>query len=250
MASPAVRARLPERPDAGHDSYFVHGAPEIYALLRALANQESLVTAYTGGPGDFFATTLLAVVPDQGEFLMEAGPGTAAPSGPCDLTLVGFLDNVKVQFECTALGTIGHAGHRALRARMPTRVLRLQRREAFRVSTPILRAPLCHLPAAGLRPAISVRVADVSCGGIALALRSGEPAVQPGDVIPDCVLELPGVAPIGVTLEVRHVAPKGGAGVPGLRTCGCRFADLPGPAATQVQRYVNAVERERLRLRA
>lgn len=248
MAS-AVQARLPERPDAGHESYFVHGTPEVYALLRALANQQSLVTAYAGGPADFFATTIIAVVPDQGEFLMEAGPGTAAPSEPGELTLVAFLDNVKVQFETATVGTVGHAGHRALRARMPSKVLRLQRRENFRVAAPVLRAPVCHVPKAGLRAAAAIRVADVSCGGVALALRPDEPALHPGDRLADCVLELPGVPPIGVDLEARHVEPADGKSTPGLRTCGCRFVNLPGPAATLIQRYVNSVERERLRLR-
>jgi c-di-GMP-binding flagellar brake protein YcgR len=57
------------------------------------------------------------------------------------------------------------------------------------------------------------------------------------------------MAPIAVSIEARHERDGNPASAGGLRTCGCRFVDLPGPAATQIQRYVNTVERERLRLR-
>ncbi len=242
-------ARLPEVPAPEHESFMVRSHPEIGAILRALAQAGTLVTAYVGGARDFFASTVLAMDPQAGEFLLEAGPGTALPSGGDALTVVAFLDHVKVQFDSVALGAVGYEGHRALRARNPSRLLRLQRRENFRVETPTLRAPVCHVPAGEGRPAAELRVADVSCGGIALAIGNGEIRLVPGDVVRGCVLELPGMAPLGVTIEARHAAGSGNGEDSGMRTCGCRFVDLPGPAATLLQRYVNSVERERLRLR-
>jgi flagellar brake protein len=246
----ATRARLPESLEPGHDSFLVRGGPEILAILRGLAHAESLVTAYAGDAGDFFASTILAVNPLPGEFLLEAGPGTVLPEAGQSLTLVAFLDNIKVQFETVGLDVVGHEGHRALRARIPSRVLRLQRRENYRVTTPVLRAPVCRIPSDGARPALEFRVADVSCGGVALAFRPGEFRLEPGDILRGCILELPGIAPLAVSIEARHAENPTPASGHGVRTCGCRFVDLPGTAETQIQRYVYAVERERLRLRA
>jgi len=246
----ATRARLPEPHQSGHESFLVRGMPEILALMRGIRHAESLVTAYAGGAGDFFASTVLDVNALKGEFLLEAGPGTVLPQEAQVLTVVTFLDNVKVQFEAAMLGTVGFEGHRALRVRLPSRVLRLQRRESFRVATPVLRAPVCRIPADGGRPAVEIRVADVSCGGVALALAPGDLWLEPGDILRGCLLELPGMAPIAVSIEARHAERPEKVPGAGLRTCGCRFVDLPGPAETQIQRYVSAVERERLRLRA
>ncbi|MBK8323354.1 MAG: flagellar brake protein [Betaproteobacteria bacterium] len=246
----ATRARLPESLEPGNDSFLVRGVAEILALLRGIRHAESLVTAYAGGAGEFFASTILAVDALPGEFLLEAGPGTVLPETAQMLTVVTFLDNVKVQFEAAMLGTVGHEGQRALRMRVPSRVLRLQRRESFRVETPPLRAPVCRIPADGGRPELEIRVADVSCGGIALALAPGDVRLEPGDILRGCLLELPGLTPIAVSIEARHADRPAKTPVAGLRTCGCRFVDLPGPAETQIQRYVSAVERERLRLRA
>ena len=246
----ASRARLPEPLQPGHESFLVRGVPEILALLRGIRHAQSLVTAYAGGTGDFFASTVLDVNALSGEFLLEAGPGTVLPGEAQTITVVTFLDSVKVQFEAAMLGTVGFEGHRALRLRLPSRVLRLQRRENFRVPTPALRAPVCRIPADAGRPALEIRVADVSCGGIALALEPGDLWLEPGDILRGCVLELPGMAPIAVSIEARHAERPAKGPVAGIRTCGCRFVDLPGPAETQIQRYVSAVERERLRLRA
>ena len=78
----------------------------------------------------------------------------------------------------------------------------------------------------------------------------GDVRLEPGDILRGCLLELPGLTPIAVSIEARHADRPAKTPVAGLRTCGCRFVDLPGPAETQIQRYVSAVERERLRLRA
>jgi c-di-GMP-binding flagellar brake protein YcgR len=156
---------------------------------------------------------------------------------------------VKLQFHAQCSELTQFDGQPAVRVRLPRTLLRLQRRENYRVKTPILRPPLCHVPAAAGRPSAELRVSDLSCGGLALTIRPGEPRLDSGMVVTDCVLLLPGLEEtIGVDLEVRHTADSMDSTGRALRACGCRFVDLPGPAETMIQRYILAVERERRRV--
>jgi c-di-GMP-binding flagellar brake protein YcgR len=116
--------------------------------------------------------------------------------------------------------------------RLPSRVLRLQRRESFRVATPVLRAPVCRIPADGGRPAVEIRVADVSCGGVALALAPGDLWLEPGDILRGCLLELPGMAPIAVSIEAAADRPEK-APVAG-RALRLPVRGPAGPAETQI----------------
>jgi c-di-GMP-binding flagellar brake protein YcgR len=80
---------------------------------------------------------------------------------------------------------------------------------------------------------------------VALAERSGRLGNETGRLLPDCRLLLPDHDPVVATLEVRNsaqVRQKSGAFQTRL---GCRFVELPGEMATQLQRFVMNVERAR-----
>jgi c-di-GMP-binding flagellar brake protein YcgR len=241
---------LPEAVDAGNEAYLIHNRAEIIALLRSLARERALVSAYHGPGGSFLLTSVLAVNPEFEEIILDVGPDNNAAAHPRDspITVVGFLDGVKLQFQADHVEDTQWEGSPALRVRVPRTVLRLQRRDAYRVRTSVLRPPTCHVPAAAGRSAAALRVSDLSCGGIALAIRPGEPRHDRGMQVTGCVLELPGLESIGVDLEVRHTADTTDAAGRALLHCGCRFIRLPGPATTMIQRYINTVERERRRL--
>jgi c-di-GMP-binding flagellar brake protein YcgR len=238
---------LPEPATADLDPYRIRDRPEILALMRALARERALLGCRFGTGASRLPTRVLSMDPALGELVLELGRDLAKEASRHEgqaACLVGLLDGVKVQFEADGAQVIAGNGNPALRVRLPESVVRLQRREAFRLRAPVLRPPECLVPAGPGHPASRFRVLDLSCEGLALVASPGQPDFAVGSRLAACTLDLPGAVPLRVDLDViraaEHVTPSGNE----RRTCGCRFARLPGPAAHAIQRYIHAVERQ------
>src|SRR5687767_14853904 len=169
------------------DRYQVRSVLEIGRILRGLVAHRALMTAHAGEHGAFFVTAVLEVDDDAGTMVCDYGVDAAlterllaAPS----LTFVTQLDHVRVQFSVTGAAAIDYEGSPAFRVDMPEVVVRLQRREHYRLKVPRGRPLYCQLAppaeagsAEGKR--IAVPVYDISCGGVALAGWQGEPVPAP-----------------------------------------------------------------------
>lgn len=164
----------------------------------------------------------------------------------------GKLDGVLTQFAVETLSLTLFQGSRAFRAPRPNAILRLQRREYFRVRIPLSHHVVCKVNTAppGAPPhLVPFRVLDVSNGGLAILIPPASIKVTPGQVFPDSILVVPTTEPIAVTLEVRnvyHVTNRLGQYV---ERAGCRFVNLPPAVEKALQRYIFTVQRE-MRLHA
>ncbi|MDW8467985.1 MAG: PilZ domain-containing protein [Burkholderiales bacterium] len=152
------------------------------------------------------------------------------------------LDGVRIHFATQRAAPTVFDGLAALRVRVPETVLRLQRRDHFRVAPPLARPLELEAPhPAGGR--VRLRVLDISCGGAAVALAPPQLALAPGELLRGCAVELPGPVRLVFDAEVRSVEPGRGPG--GATRCGLKFVNLPGAALTAIQRYVLQLDRER-----
>ncbi|MGB7595898.1 MAG: PilZ domain-containing protein, partial [Erysipelotrichaceae bacterium] len=134
------------------------------------------------------------------------------------------------------------------RAAFPADLLRLQRREFFRLTMPITRPLKCQIPISegedGNEFVVDLNVVDISGGGLAIALPEGLDFAIDKE-FKGCRIELPEVGMLVTTLKVRNqfeITLRSGGRV---RRAGCEFIKLPGPMLTLVQRYIIKVERER-----
>jgi len=245
-ASPQV-ATISER----DDRYKVRSALEIGKILRGLIAHRALITVHGGEHGAFFVTAVLEVDEDEGTIVCDYGVDAAlterllaAPS----LTFITQLDHVRVQFSVSGALAVEYEGGPAFRVDMPDFVVRLQRREHYRLKVPRGRPLYCQLvpmaqagDAAGAR--IAVPVYDISCGGLALAGWQGEPVPAPAMELSGAWVELPDLGRLVVDLRVVHVQrATGRAGA--LSRVGCGFVDVSAGATMLVQRYINRIERE------
>ncbi|MDQ7990288.1 MAG: flagellar brake protein [Candidatus Dactylopiibacterium sp.] len=225
--------------------YLLHDAREIAYVLRQLAARRSLTTGYFGSTRDFMLTTVLSVSADNQWVYIDVGSDDAVTQGAVKsdrLQCATQIDNIKVQF---ALHTLSHATHEdspAIRAAIPDSLLRLQRREHFRMQAPTAEPIVCAIPQPD-GSSVTTRVIDISGGGIALMLPTGyEP--QQGDVLENCRLNLP-ETPVTVKLEVRNLFRIRTRTGQDLLRAGCQLLN-PSPAVTNnIQRYIFRVERER-----
>jgi c-di-GMP-binding flagellar brake protein YcgR len=222
---------------------------EILLVLRGLAEHIAQITIFFNEGKDMILTTLAVVADDH--LVIDYGPNSelnrkalAAEKHFCVTT----LDKVRVQFILRGFTSTELAGRPAFRSALPDEVLRLQRREFYRLVTPIARPLKCLVPIP--LPANDLylheaHVFDISGGGMGL---SAPPAGMPFGKemeFPNCRIELPEVGIITGTLKVRSVFEVILRSGTRARRAGCEFVKLPGPQMTLIQRYIIRVERER-----
>ena len=118
-------------------------------------------------------------------------------------------DKVRVQFLLRGWTVSPAATVRpAFRAALPESLLRLQRREYYRLTTPIARPFKCLIPIRWPqwhRRQIEANVIDISGGGLAVMVPPAGLAFEPGMEFHNCRIELPEVGIIVSTLQVRNV---------------------------------------------
>lgn len=245
--------RIP--PDAtAYADWGVADRAERLRLLRALADGREMVTLHAGDDDDCFVVSrVLGVDAGSGtvdlEFHTDDGRRDAFRAAG-RATAVALLDRVTLRFELLRPTIAGDGERGRLRAALPERMARMQRRDAFRVAPPVSAVPTLAVP--GPSGSRSVRVLDVSATGIAFEWEGPEPAPAPGTRLVDCRLELPASVPIRCGLTVRGVEPLADPfDDPSRRPLrvGCEFEGLEPSAARSIQVYVNLAQTRGRRVR-
>ncbi|HYG06886.1 MAG TPA: flagellar brake protein [Stenotrophomonas sp.] len=246
--------KLHPEPEEGDDRYLVRNPRQVRGLLRALIDQRSLVSAHIGGRDQSFPSAVLEVDEDEGWLLLDASPNETsnrAAAAATHLLCFAQLEKVRIRFRLDNVERIEHEGHAAFRASLPGTIYHLQRREYYRLETPITDSPTCVITLdadaddAAAEQSLCLRVIDISAGGLAVGLPSGSPLLEVGHVYRRCELRLPEQAPIPVALgicsQTRQVLANG---VESHRV-GIRFEELPRGADEAIQRYIFRVDRVR-----
>lgn len=232
--------------------YLLRSKSEIVSVLRSLIQRRAPLGAYFTQGSSFLVTSVLALDSDSGELVLDAGRDDDVYRQALQaekLILSATLDKVKIQFALSHLSETWDAGRPAFRAALPDIVLRLQRREYFRLSTPVAKpvkfvATIRRMDASAL--VVEASLLDISGGGVGLmASPSLAALLQRGAVLADCKMTLPDEGLLVANLCVRNkfdVTTRGGSRY--VRV-GCEFVALPGARMSMVQRYITRIERER-----
>lgn len=232
--------------------YFLENPREIALFLDLLCKRGSIITAYLDEGRDFFLTSILAVDETSGTLLLDP-PQTSEDVLPVRsakrVTLVGRLEKVKLQLRLPALQDAVFGELNVLAAPIPDRLLRLQRREYFRLEPPHAQPILCTVSTTtttGTPQTFDLSLANISGGGISLIAPTNLAEFFPRDALfKDCRLEIPEEGVILVNLRVRktiEISPQ--SGHHSLRI-GCEFMGLPASRLALIERYITRIERER-----
>jgi c-di-GMP-binding flagellar brake protein YcgR len=227
------------------ERYWLYSKFEIDALIARLCDERVPMTVYWGRDGEFAVTQIMKVdaVRNEVHFDMPNQPLQQSQLlDAVELVCVAFIESVKLQFAIETPRRSSNGGFPTFMSGLPDRVLRLQRREYYRVRTPESVSASCLVPYSSDQAQYeSLRVLDVSVGGLALMAypRHFDPSVV--TIIDRCFLDLPGVGTVTVRMRVAHVAtPANGES----RRCGCEFVDLSPQARMMLQRYVHRLDVE------
>jgi len=233
-----------------HD-YEVGSRREIVALLRQIGEHNQLIRMLIKGEADVCVTSILAVDEDSNTVILDRSidpAQNARMAGAARVKCETTLDKIRILFGAANLAPTTWRGEPAMRADIPPTLIRLQRREYYRMSTPVTNPVrvLIPVPMDGGDGGMSVfALHDISVGGIALFDNRLQLGPALGRVIEGCRIELPEIGPIATSLEIRNSLEMTLLNHKPTRRLGCQFVDMSRGALASVQRYITKLERER-----
>ncbi len=223
---------------------------EIRFVMHYIAEKGNRVALYYDND-NFILTTLLAV--DDSGMWLEQSPNesdNARVAGSHHLVFVSSHLQIKVQFTANEASKVMFEGRPAFYLPLPDSLYRLQRREYYRLATPVtnpLRCIIPREPTPEKKPREYV-IMDISCGGVGLTCMETDTELTPGKSYADCYIELPEIGTIKGTIEVKNLVElplkSGGRQV----RAGCEFKKLDGASVILLQRYITNMQRKKAKI--
>jgi c-di-GMP-binding flagellar brake protein YcgR len=250
--------------DLDLEHFRIRSAREMEAILSRLAERATVVSLHVHNSPWFMLTTVVRA--DYAANLLQFEYGrdeelNARVLQSTELRFDTYQDQINVRFIGRRVRETMVLDTPLFECDFPDTLLRLQRREFFRIAPPLnqpitIRLPLSantrRDPAAGASFASDTQVVemhargiDISCGGVVFLVEGNFMHTPVGSVLFGAELELAGTATLKLDLEVRNLRFVEMAGHRGTTRIGCRFSRIDSRASAQLQRYINRLQIER-----
>lgn len=231
--------------------YQVQSPREIVALLRKLNESNQLIRMVTSSGAEPIVTSILAVDDTSDMVVLDCGANETVNRQIASSENISFetaLEHIRILFFSQKIDECLYDDLPAFSMSIPTNMIRLQRREYYRVITPIANPVKCkiQIPQStdGMESVVSVVLQNVSGGGVAIVDDKRLLDATVGRIYRDCRIDLPGGTLVIATLQIRNVQEVRGPNGRTMIRLGCLFVELPKPMLSAVQRYITKLERE------
>ncbi|MDO8176912.1 MAG: flagellar brake protein [Undibacterium sp.] len=231
-------------------SFLVESRREVIALLRGLKEKNQLISMMINDGSEVFITSVLDLDDINNTITIDSAPSQAANQRIIEASRVffeGLLDRISIQFSSSSMQRIIFDGRPALQCGIPISMIRLQRRENYRINTPLSNPIRCQIPLEinSEFETIKLSLVDISCGGVAMLDERKILDNSIGRIYEDCQIELPGIGKIDLLLQVRNSQDLILLNGKTNRRIGCQFINVSNGVLASVQRYIMKLERER-----
>lgn len=232
-----------------HD-FEVSSRREIIALLRSIGEKNQLVRMLIQGEADVCVTSVLDVDPDTNSVILDRSIDSDQNRRILRAQRISFettLDKIRILFSGDAVTETTFENAPALKLTLPASLIRLQRREFYRMATPVsnpVRAFISMPEALGGGTA-SFPLSDISCGGIAILDNKLVLGNTIGNNYEGVRIDLPDIGAVMTALQVRNSLGLTLLNNKTNRRLGCSFVDISRGNLAMVQRYITKLERER-----
>lgn len=235
--------------DAELDARFrISGAKPVAFLLAGYVRARDSFSVHFEPGEQVFLTTLLEVQADKGRVIFDCSGSTEANRLILAAGKVGFSGNpggVPVHFSTGAVSETTFQGGKAFAVALPAFVVRLQRREHFRIATPRIN-PLILLARMPDGRLLKLPAHDISVSGIGLESPELPEGMEIGLILDNCHFKLPGDSrELFFRATVRNFHPHSSRGGAELWRIGMQFNNLAHGDESRIQRYITHIERER-----
>ncbi|MDO9140040.1 MAG: flagellar brake protein [Methylobacter sp.] len=231
-------------------SFLIQNPKQIVNHLSLLVKSKCLLGACFGAANESYITTLLgvdeknnAVILDYAtkeylnQHIMRAGK----------VTFDGEYEGVKVSFSGSEIKKITHKGEDALIMPLPKTLYWMQRREYYRVKSPLSNPSYCQLTL-GARDPVNLPLYDISLTGFSMLNQSKEISdlLAPGNLLSGCKLILSEVETGFISFEIcaKYIINPDKAQK--IQKIGCKFVDLSLHVEEAIQRNMQQIQRNSL----
>lgn len=230
------------------NDFLITSPKEIVSILQDIVLRKSRVAMYYNEGNSMVLTMILAADENGGVWVDAASDARDNRNieRSSRIILVSTHNQAKVQFIAShaMLGMYENAP--AFGLALPRKLLRLQRRDYYRLLTPEPNALRCIIhPIPGQEDIRhEVTVMDISIGGVALVCEESGIELQPGMVYEHCRIDLPGIGTLETAIEVKNAFEVTERNGKVKRRVGCVFVKPDGTTTMLLQRYVAQMQQQ------
>ncbi|MDR1311188.1 MAG: flagellar brake protein [Burkholderiaceae bacterium] len=232
-------------PHEAPERFLVRSRREISNIFERIRDNKQLIRMSFSGSLETVITSILEVNSQGGYVVLDRAPIDSQNALILKSHMVDFealLEKIRISFSVDDIELCHFDGGDALKIPFPSRLVRLQRREFFRVPVrnSVIRIPV----SSGENMELSVgAVRDLSANGACVIDASMQIDGTVGTVYRGCRLELLDTQPIVVDLEIRNAYNVHLSDKTVQRRIGCQFIDMNSSEAALIQRYITRIER-------
>jgi len=231
-----------------NEEFLVHSQSSIASILRNLMRDRSTISAFLPNSDDVVATSVLHVDLDKKMVILDATKETRLNNQFSNSSNVLFdlkQNSVILQFSAKQTQPARFNGESAVYIELPERLLRLQRREFFRVASISDTNVSCVIKDA--QGTHKLEVEDLSLGGIGVLLDDELLEVKQFRVFHDCEIRIPGFASLEMDLQIRNCFEKTLGSGRKVRRLGLSYVNLSADQENLLQKYINKCQLTKLR---
>ncbi len=228
---------------AADERFRVTNPVDVMGYLRDATRSRILCTVRATGHGESYLSRLFAIDNDTNALVFDTprAPVIARMLVPGAMVSVELtLHHVRIHFDAPIRQITDYQNEPSLFVSIPSAIVRLQRRENYRIAVPARRAVRLTINPdhPGLR---NLKLTDLSCGGASVTLAGVLDEYPVGKVFEQVRLILDDETDFLVDARVRHASAVRMSGLIGDLRIGFQFIHTPPGFEPAVARLVNEI---------
>ncbi|MGR9053859.1 MAG: flagellar brake protein [Gammaproteobacteria bacterium] len=225
----------------------IHDKQQIIDHLTLLIKHKSLLTLSFADNGSFI-TKLLLIDLKNDRILLDYGPKEYLNRALLEAVFVRFsaeYTGIKVVFEGGEVDVVSYQKQKVFSVPFPTRLLWRQRRQFYRIKSPLSKASHLVISFDG-ESHVELILHDISISGFSVLLENGDlfDFIGIGQTFSDCRLILDKTAEDVVAFKVCNIVSLNPEKPDKVRKLGCKFTRIKPAFESSIQRYMQQIERE------
>jgi len=237
---------------AGVDpQYVINNAKAISKILADLLKQKTTLKVSFNHSNDVYLTTIIALDTVNHLVFLDIGRDEAFNKRLVESHQVIFEkdDGIRIRWISTKVVAANMVDGKAIKIAQPQSMVRLQRRDYYRISTPIINPVLCRIPLSDPKnpdeeKTLELTLVDISLGGVGVtAIGVLDPSFTTDATFSSCKMDFPDIGTTNLKLQVMSISTiPMKDGTIKLRI-GLKYVDPSRDNEGLIQRYTNILER-------
>lgn len=239
---------------AGEENFIVRHDLQILQIIKSLKDEENgLKVSFNHGEDDYL-TRIIHIASDHQHLYLDMTIDEAFNKRMAESPeLLIHKDNgIRIKWKAREHRIAKLSDGYALKMEMPAALVRLQRRELFRLKPPMVTPIPCVIPVPDTENAeiinnIQHNITDVSLGGVGLIIQNDlHPSIEVGATFEGCKIDFPKLGQALLNLEVKNIVTLNSDKPEEKHRVGLEFKKPSRSSEGLIQQYTFNLERSLL----